>query len=185
MMEITSRDDVTAVAFKVCTALHHADTTAVLTGGSAATVYAPSSYSSLDADFIAYHLADVLRFRQVIHDLGFEDRGGTYVHSLVPITLDFPSEDIRIGSQPRDRYETLEQDGLILHILTPTDCVCDRLASFFWFNDRSALLAACAVASRQAKADLDEVREWTEDEGEAAKFEQFIDRLRRYRSEGD
>ena len=40
------------VCFIVCTALALVDTTVVLTGGSAATFYAPQAYQSRDADFI-------------------------------------------------------------------------------------------------------------------------------------
>ncbi len=41
-----------SVAFEVCTALEAAGTTAVLTGGSAATFYAPEAYQSVDIDFV-------------------------------------------------------------------------------------------------------------------------------------
>jgi hypothetical protein len=40
------------VCFEVCTALDGHSITAVLTGGSAATVYAPDVYTSYDADFV-------------------------------------------------------------------------------------------------------------------------------------
>jgi hypothetical protein len=40
------------VAFAVCTALDRDGITAVLTGGSAATFYAPEAYQSEDADFV-------------------------------------------------------------------------------------------------------------------------------------
>src|SRR5690606_901155 len=56
---ITKASSLTEVAFAVCTALDRAGTKAVLTGGSAATYYAPDAYQSGDLDFvIAFHGAD-------------------------------------------------------------------------------------------------------------------------------
>ncbi len=42
----------TEVAFSVCTALHKAGYTVVMTGGSAATFYAPRAHLSADIDFV-------------------------------------------------------------------------------------------------------------------------------------
>jgi hypothetical protein len=161
--------------------LERAGAKAVLTGGSAATVYAPQVYQSRDADFIAYVVKNAAAFRQAILDLGFEESGRVFRHSAVPITLDFPDEDIRIGSELVDRYKTLREDGLVLHILTPTDCVRDRLASFFWFHDRSALVAACGVAkSPSAEVDLAEIEAWAKREGEGERYGEFLERLSRF-----
>lgn len=179
-VRIEPADDLRKVAFKVCTALDRAGAKAVLTGGSAATIYAPEVYQSRDIDFIAYIVRNADQFRQVIAELGFQPSGRTFAHPDVITTLDFPDEEIRIGNELIDRFATLHEDGFVLHILTPTDCVCDRLASFFWYNDRSALLAACAVAKeRRAEVNLGEIQGWAEREGELPRFEEFTERLNR------
>ncbi|MFN8138422.1 MAG: hypothetical protein U0R49_01345 [Fimbriimonadales bacterium] len=65
-----------------------------------------------------------------------------------------------------EQYATFEEDELILFVLTPTDCVRDRLASFFWFRDRSALSAACGIVEAcRGEVDLEEVRNWAMREG--------------------
>ena len=77
-----------------------------------------------------------------------------------------------------DRYKTLEEGGLVLHILTPTDSVRDRLASFFWYHDRSALAAACGVAiACGPEIDLVEIKAWATREGESKKVEEFLLKL--------
>ncbi len=120
-------------------------------------------------------------FRQAILDLGFEENGRVFCHPAVPITLDFPDEDIRIGRELVDRYSTLREGDLTLHILTPTDCVRDRLASFFWFNDRSALVAACGVAkARFDEVDFAEIEAWAKREGEGERYQKFMNRLHRF-----
>lgn len=49
---ITASSTIVDVAFAVCTALERAKIIAVLTGGSAATYYAPEAYQSRDLDFV-------------------------------------------------------------------------------------------------------------------------------------
>jgi hypothetical protein len=49
---ITEESSLIDVAFAVCTALEHGGIRAVLTGGSAATYWAPDVYQSRDADFV-------------------------------------------------------------------------------------------------------------------------------------
>lgn len=60
----------------------------------------------------------------------------------------------------------------MLHILTPTDCVRDRLAWFIYHNDFSGMSQAVEVASRQ-QVDLDLVKKWCDREGAPTKYEIF------------
>jgi hypothetical protein len=66
------------VAFAVCTALERSGFRAVLTGGSAATYYAPEAYQSGDLDFVI-----TLRGKEgekALASLGFERKGDFYRH---------------------------------------------------------------------------------------------------------
>ena len=49
---ITSKTTLREQAFLICTAMDRSGTTCVLTGGSAATIYAPQEYQSQDMDFV-------------------------------------------------------------------------------------------------------------------------------------
>ena len=88
-VEIEPTDDLTSMAFKVCTALDTVGIRAVLTGGSAATVYAPEAYQSSDADFIAPFTTREESFQKVIEGLGFVKQGRIYVHPLIVPTSTF------------------------------------------------------------------------------------------------
>jgi hypothetical protein len=164
------------MAFKVCTALGQDGIKAVLTGGSAATVYAPEAYQSRDADFIASWYSKEREFDEVMKMLGFAKAGRVFSHPQSMFTLDFPDEEIRIGETFVRDYDTLEEKGMYLHILRPVDSVCDRLASFYWYQDRSALKAAVAVAVAQ-KVNLYEVETWSAAHQELAKFAEFKERV--------
>ena len=64
-----------------------------------------------------------------------------------------------------------------LRLLMPTECVMDRLAGFYHWNDDQCLEQAVMVALRHA-IDLERVGDWSERESAAPRFERFLERLR-------
>jgi len=165
------------LAFIVCTALHNAGTTVILSGGGAATVYAPEANQSRDLDFI-FELWSVTGSPSAwpLIGLGFCLIGQSYFHPNSPFTVEFPPGPLAIGEERITTWDTLHNDEQVLHILSPTDCVRDRLAWFLFNNDYSALEQALAVATRH-RIDLDIVERWCLAEGEPDKFKIFADRL--------
>jgi len=160
------------VAFCVCDALHRAGITAVLTGGSAATVYAEGAYQSRDLDFVLTFAAP--GGAKVLAALGYRQVGGTYEHALSPLTLDFPPGPLMVGGDLVGTWDTLHDGERRLHILTPTDSCRDRLAGFLFWNDRGSLAQALAVARVQRpRIDLLAIRAWCEREGQREKFAEF------------
>jgi len=75
------------VCFAVCTALDNVGTTVVLSGGSAATYYAPQAYQSRDADFVITMRGNAGANALVMNNLGYEQLGGTYVHNINRYTM--------------------------------------------------------------------------------------------------
>lgn len=173
---LTANDDLRTIAFKVGTALIQDGIKAVVTGGSAATIYAPLANQSRGIDLILEVYPSVKDVEQSIAKLGFQRAGRVYSHAQVPITLDFPDDQIHIGADQILSTAILTEGPLSLHILTPTDCVRDRLASFYWYRDRSALKAALGVASLHP-IDMQIVKEWSIRENEEEKFREFQERL--------
>jgi hypothetical protein len=149
----------------------------VLTGGSAATYYAPESYQSDDADFIIIFSSDPRGAGDAIKELGYREIGGTYHHAKNTFTVEFPPGPLAIGSDVIRTYETVRRGDEILYVLSRTDCVRDRLAAFYFFNDRSALAAAVAVAGGGA-VDLTAIHQWSLKEGQAERFAEFAVRHR-------
>ena len=164
------------VAFAVCTALDRAGFTVVLTGGSAATFYAPEAYQSKDLDFVI-----ALRGtagEAALRSLGFERKGDFYVHETSPFSLDFPPGPLGIGEDHNVSWLTVHRDGEVLHVLSPADSCRDRLASFLFWNDFSGLEQAIAVyRSRPGEIDLKAIEGWCRREKHLAKFRIFAERL--------
>jgi hypothetical protein len=181
--ETSSLED---VCFEVAAALDRFAIEGVLTGGSAATVYAPDAYTSLDADFVLANSPDRKQLRDALADIGYIPMAttGMFKHPSTRFTIDFPRGPLAVGGDYVHETATLERGGIRLRILTPTDCVRDRLAHFYHWNDYTALTAAVAVAkSHRETVDIEQVRLWTERESGLGptdyrgKFQNFLERL--------
>jgi hypothetical protein len=159
------------LCFRVCTALDAVGTQVVLTGGSAATYYAPDAYQSSDADFIITfgNSGDAAR---ALLDLGFKEVGGVYRSDATPYTLEFPPGPLMVGSDYLSDFATVRKGSEVLYVLHPTDCVRDRLVWYFHYGDFAALTAAVGVAKRQS-VDMAFIREWSIREQSLDRFESF------------
>ncbi len=179
---IDERSTLEDVCFAVSDALAAAGMSAVLTGGSAAAIYAPHAYLSHDADFILDHDDPLDVVAQALERIDFQRYGRSriFTHPRSAFTVDFPKGPLAVGGEYVHERNTLRRGDEQLAILTPTDCVRDRLAHFFHWDDFTALQAAIAVAAaRPTDVDLERISRWSERESPEfkEKFAQFTRRL--------
>src|SRR5690606_32782657 len=106
-----------------------------LSGGSAATIWAPDAYQSRDCDFIITFAQRGAPAKQTLAQLGYRERGGTYVHELNPFTVEFPPGPLSVGDEILSSWETLHDRDRLLYVLSPTDSCRDRLAGFYHWRD--------------------------------------------------
>jgi len=153
------------VAFLVCTAMKNAGVTAVLSGGGAATVYAPRAYQTRDLDFILHFAISMPKAGPVL-ELGFSETKsrGIYSHPDLEFTLEFLPGPLAVGDTVLTTWDTWEKDGLTLYIVNPFDCVRDRMAAAIHWRDSSSALQAAAVAHARP-IDIDALRNWCIAEG--------------------
>lgn len=71
----------------------------------------------------------------------------------------------------------MKRGSEVLHVLSPTDCCRDRLASYLFWNDFSGLEQALGVAAAE-RIDLDVIEKWCKRERQSKKFALFAERLR-------
>jgi hypothetical protein len=64
----------------------------------------------------------------------------------------------------------------ILRLLTPTDCIKDRLSHYFHWGDKQGLEQALMVAET-FPVDVDELARWSQKEGMQDKFDNVRDRF--------
>jgi len=61
-------------------------------------------------------------------------------------------------------------------VISPTDCVKDRLSAFYHWGDRQCLAQAILVANSQT-TDIEDIRQWSLGEGKLEEFKEFFTRL--------
>lgn len=161
------------LAAYVCQSLGDAGIKVTLTGGACVAVWTEGQYVSKDLDFVEQGTVPRREIRAVLARLGFSEDRRYFVHPETEFVIEFPSGPLAVGNEPvRSVSERVSATG-VLRLLSPSDCVKDRLAAYFHWNDQQALRQAVMVARAQ-RIDLGEVRRWSRAEGQAAKFEQFL-----------
>jgi len=177
-MTLYASTPIEQVAATVSAALSAAGITAVLSGGAAVQIYTSGLYVSRDLDFVS--AAGHREIELVLGLLGFVRQSGRhFVHPSCPYTLEFPPWPVAIGREVIREWGTRTVGPLSIQILTPTQCVMDRLAAFYHWRDRQALDQAVAVTSSQ-DVDLDAVRRWSTAEGHDGHYEEFLRAVRRH-----
>ncbi len=176
-MTIKADTSLREVAFMVCTALDRVGITAVLTGGSAASIWAPEAVQSHDCDFVVAFGSAKSAPGTVMYNLGFTQKGGTYFHSRNPIAVEFPPGPLSVGAEQIERWETLVEGRNTLHVLSPTDSCRDRLAGFYHWHDYASLDQALAIANKH-EVNLRVIRQWSLQEGAEAGYREFLTRRR-------
>lgn len=166
-----SREEVAAV---VCDALDQAGIEVVLSGGAVVSIYSDNEYESFDLDFIRTGLSRAVA--PVMEALGFEKTGRHWQHAESEFWVEFPPGPVQVGELVVTDFAERRTPVGSLRILTPTDCVMDRLAAFYHWNDAQCMDQAIAVASRQP-VDLDRIRSWSARESAGQRFEEFLARL--------
>jgi hypothetical protein len=149
----------------------------VLSGGACVSIYSRNRYESMDLDMIHTSLMKPKRktLCEAMTELGFTRDGRHFKHPDTPLLVEFPAGPPAVGEEPvKDIRERQEATG-VLRLISPTDCVKDRLAGFFHAHDHQCLDQAVLVA-HENPVDLDEIERWSKGEGK-------LDALRRIRKQ--
>jgi hypothetical protein len=166
------------LAAYVCDALAQEGIETVLSGGCCVEIYSEGRYTSDDIDLIDRFNGGHRKIREVMERLGFREHSVKryFIHDQTPYFIEFPRGPLGVGDAPVKEIAEKEYCTGTLKLLTATDCVKDRLAAFFYWDDTQSLVQAVWVA-RSNEVDIDAVRDWAIREGMEEKFDIFIRRL--------
>ncbi len=151
----------------------------VLSGGAVVGLYSSDKYVSKDIDLVNAWFADVERIELAMEAIGFHrvgKYGRHFEHSESEQIVEFPPGPLSIGSSKAGKLQEIKFHTGTLKAISPTDCVKDRLAHYYHWNDQQCLQQAIMVASNN-KIDLKDVRNWSRNEGMLEKFIKFTKRL--------
>ena len=164
------------LAAYVCSRLEGKGIETVLSGGCCVQIYSQGRYTSDDIDLIDRFNGGHRRIKEVMFEMGFTEHNRYFVHDETEYFIEFPRGPLGVGDAPVYEIETLEKETGILKLLTPTDCIKDRLAAYYHWDDPQSLEQAVWVAERNS-VDLASVEEWSEREGMMEKFAIFQKRI--------
>ena len=146
----------------------------VLSGGGCVSVYSDNRYESPDLDFIERYRMERKTLAAALDSIGFKPKGRYYVNPATRFFLEFPTGPLAVGSEPVREVAEMAFSTGTLRMLTPTDCVKDRLSHYFHWGDRQGLEQSLMVAET-FPIDLDELARWSQVEGMRDKFESIKD----------
>jgi hypothetical protein len=157
----------------------------ILVGGSVVSIYSRGAYRSGDLDMVEPLISRGKDIHDTMEQLGFRKFGRHYRHPKCDhLFVEFVSSPVSIGEDYRIKPKEVKVEGNILKILSPTDCIKDRLASFFYFKSRDCLDQAVLVAKNQ-RYDISKVKEWCLNEPGAGEegFTEFKDAIKNSRDD--
>ena len=150
----------------------------VLSGGACVTIYSEGKYVSRDLDFIETRFATPGEIRDAMREIGFTPENRYYRHMDTDFLVEFPAGPLSLGNEPAGPIHEIEYSTGVLRILSPTDCVKDRLVAFYNWKDLQSLEQAVLVAQAH-DVDLVEVRRWSRAKGMEETFATIAERLER------
>jgi len=150
----------------------------VLSGGACVSLYTQNKYMSYDLDFVLISSEAHKKTRDLLITIGFIENGRYFRHPDTEYFLDFLPSPLSVGEEPVKEINKIKRGKRILSLLSPTDCIKDRLAAYFYWDDRQSLEQAILVLKDQP-ADLAEVERWSKKEGNEDKFMLFLEKARK------
>ena len=142
----------------------------VLVGGACVTIYSHDRYQSSDLDFVTCN--DIKKVQTALAELGFFPKNKYLAHQGCPFLIEFVTPPVSVGREQIKQFEYLKTSFGEIKLLTPTDCVKDRLASYYHWDDIQALKQAIMVSQEQ-DIDIKAIQQWSKQEGFLDKFEEY------------
>ena len=161
-----------------CSALEKEGIDTVLSGGCCVEIYSHGRYTSDDIDLIDRFNGGHRKIKAIMEKLGFREHKMKryFVHDETPLFIEFPRGPLGVGDAPVKEIALRKSETGMLKLLTPTDCIKDRLAGYYHWDDEQNLEQAVWVASEN-KFDMEAVEVWSKNEGMLEKFEVFRKRI--------
>ena len=148
----------------------------ILSGGAAVAIYSNNKYVSKDLDLINIYGVNRRKIRDTMTAIGFYEDGRYFRHPDSQFFVEFPPGPLAIGEEPVKQIVEKKLSTGVLKVISPTDCVKDRLAAYYHWGDQQSLLQAILVSQRN-KIDVDEIRRWSRAEGKLKEFKEIERRL--------
>lgn len=146
-----------------------------LSGGAAVSIYTVNQYISADVDLVEDSYVDRNSIKTAMDEIGFREKNRYFVHPETKHIVEFPSGPLSVGGEPVKHIQEIKYATGILRVISPTDCVKDRLAAYYFWGDQQSLTQAVLVA-KYNRINFREVKRWSLSEGRIEGFNLFFKR---------
>lgn len=160
------------LAAYVCSHLEKNGIHVVLSGGACVSIHSQNEYTSYDLDFIENISSPRNRIKKIMAEIDFLEENRYFKHPDTEFFIEFPSGPLAVGREPAKEIISILFPTGNLKILSPTDCVKDRLSAYYYWQDNQSLEQACLVAKNHI-LDLTEIRRWSKKEEELEKYREI------------
>lgn len=173
--------DIKELGSFICSALKANNIHVVLSGGSCVEIYSRGEYTSWDLDLINQYNEQFKKIHTIMDGLGFKEHDRYFVHDETKYFIEFPSGPLGVGDAPVEEIAEIETEAGVLRLLTPTDCVKDRLAAYYHWDDEQCLQQAIWVA-QQNNVDIEAIKKWSLQERSEQKYLNFYNKVKTEKS---
>jgi hypothetical protein len=116
------------------------------------------------------------KVKAAMEKIGFQEQGRYFSHPDSKFLVEFPDGPLSVGEESVRKIDEVQLSTGLLRVISPTDCVKDRLCAFYFWNDQQGLAQAILVTKSQ-NVDLDEIKRWSQVEGKAEEFKIFKSKI--------
>jgi len=175
MTDLSSLDTRSLASF-VCSTLEGEGIDVVLSGGACVAIHSDNRYVSRDLDFINIGFTRRAVLRVAMRTIGFEESGRHFVHPDTDFVVEFPAGPLAVGEFHVVSPLRIHTQYGSLKLLSPQDCVKDRLTWFIHAQDRQCLVQA-AMVYQSHTIDLEDLRAWVQGEHGEQLWEEIVHTL--------
>jgi hypothetical protein len=143
--------------------------TVILSGGALVSIYSKNKYISKDLDMVNVNDIKRSQIRKILQEKGFFEEGRYFKHKDSPFIIEFPPGPLSVGGEPVKEIIEIKYSTGILKVISPTDCVKDRLAAYYYWGDLQSLAQAILVASAH-EVNFKEIERWSKTGGKLDEF---------------
>ena len=162
------------LAAYVCEALEKEGIETVLSGGCCVELYSKGRYTSDDIDLIDRFNGGHRKIKEIMEKLGFKEykMKRYFIHEDTSLFIEFPKGPLGVGDAPVKEVSARTTETGTLKLLTPTDCIKDRLAAYYHWDDEQSLEQAIWVACEN-EFDMKSIEIWSQNEDMMGKLQNF------------
>ncbi len=147
--------------------------TVILSGGAAVAIFSENKYVSADIDLVDVNFTNWKTLVAAMEEIGFKEKHRYFTHPDTKQLIEFPPGPLAIGDEPVKRIVEIKFSTGTLRVISPTDCVKDRLAAYYSWKDQQSLEQAILVA-KYNRVGISEIKRWSEEMGNMEEFKFFL-----------